>query len=721
MLSMIPLHVLLIFSLVSLTFPKDQLAALPTYVINPTFPVSRILYDDEHPPESEGNRHKFVLPSYIFDKLTEFKYFYNFLSEVYLDDYANGIDQESLASEEVSMDESGVRKEFPHKPLITTSLTPLGFTTLSSSNADVMPIASSHDPDGIPHDGYQAALSFCNNYRLPLKECIDQTAVKLIGLGAPIHSGNIYLFGKNPNFAYSLAKKLFDSDKGGNCVKVLERVFTVLGMEFGPDVLFKDAAVKHQRGFEMYALLGACHFGNNDHLGAERIFKEIFALFPNNSDILLNYITTQVLKGDRGMVLELQNKMESLEEKVPPFTLAQMYQERAVLEFEDLEYGDALVAKQSLARSLETLTIAEADEEFMKYNDQGFLNFNKFSIYNHAANADILLGNFREAKEILLAALSVINTDVQALSNLQMVEFLITLVDHNNAIATAVAKSGEEKPYSLLDGTGPPLFFVTFASDITKCGLKRLQRSAKYHDVNFSILGNNVKKNDWENGMKLKLLKEFSSSVNPDAVVVVVDGYDVVLSGNAGEFFNRYQKLVNRFGLVGNDGEKQNQPEPVIFQADSTFYCPMVDKEENSNVVKNYPPAPTIVRYLSSGGIMGSARAITKLIKKVEKFSLVDWQSKSDQSLFIRWQVENFLSDEKDEEVMIVIDHFQELFSGNGGRVQQKDFDIVGGKLHNKVTDSYPVMFHTPGKDKFQLEMYKLSEMGWNNDIMVCY
>ena len=71
------------------------------------------------------------------------------------------------------------------------------------------------------------------------------------------------------------------------------------------------------------------------------------------------------------------------------------------------------------------------------------------------------------------------------------------------------------------------------------------------------------------------------------------------------------------------------------------------------------------------------------------------------------------------DSVKIIVDHWQTVFSGNGGRVFL-DFDVVGGRLHHKVTDSFPVMLHCPGLKKNQMEMKRLKEMGWEADVMDC-
>ena len=74
---------------------------------------------------------------------------------------------------------------------------------------------------------------------------------------------------------------------------------------------------------------------------------------------------------------------------------------------------------------------------------------------------------------------------------------------------------------------------------------------------------------------------------------------------------------------------------------------------------------------------------------------------------------------EENETIDVIVDHYQTLFSGNGGRLN-RDFGIKNNKLYNEATGSFPVMFHAPGRVSFQREMYKLLDMEWDNMFRRC-
>jgi len=282
--------------------------------------------------------------------------------------------------------------------------------------------------------------------------------------------------------------------------------------------------------------------------------------------------------------------------------------------------------------------------------------------------------------------------------------------------ALALSPLDVEVITSLDHATSPPKTaapnFVTFASEVTKCELQRLVQSGTFHGVTFDVLGHDVSTASWKNGMKLQLLLQYVTALDPAEMVVVVDGYDVVLAGTPAQFVSKFNQLAKQV---------DDTPE-VVFQADYTFYCPLKNSTASAYYASNYPPAPTVYKYLSSGGIVGKAEDIATLVETVVgRYTNDEWESKSDQSLFIRYLVDG---NEKGPghspgDVRIVVDHYQSLFSGNGGRVG-RDFDVVEGRIHHKVTDTFPVMFHCPGRTKNQREMMKLLNEGWNNHIIDC-
>ena len=383
-------------------------------------------------------------------------------------------------------------------------------------------------------------------------------------------------------------------------------------------------------------------------------------------------------------------------------TEAWIHQERARAEYEGGEEGGAAEAVKHATVSIEILS--EIDHNLAESPSPSSAAASK-QLHEHLFLARLLRGQ----------ALLSLNRHEAAAEDLRAARELRP--ESSEAITSCKqAERGEvpflEPPRGRIQSAGktlspPPVHFVTFASDPDKCELSRLLRSASSKGVSFKVLGTGVATSRWKNGMKLELLRDFARSVEEGSRVVVVDGYDVVLAGTAEEFHERFDTLVEPGGPK------------VVFQADFTFYCPLNEPATEAGYAVDYPPAPTAYRYLSSGGMMGLASDMAELVERVlELYTNDEWETRSDQSLFIRYLVDKHRG-AVDGRVDILVDHHQVLFSGNGGRVN-KDFDIVDGRLHHKVTGTFPVMFHAPGRTMNQREMMKLVREGWNNDVVDC-
>ena len=103
------------------------------------------------------------------------------------------------------------------------------------------------------------------------------------------------------------------------------------------------------------------------------------------------------------------------------------------------------------------------------------------------------------------------------------------------------------------------------------------------------------------------------------------------------------------------------------------------------------------------------------------------WDARDDQTLFHRLFVDQAARGSSSRVNAsgatvpeIILDYWQEAFGNTGGRQHEGDFDITGGRLHNRVTDTHPVVLHCPGADAYQAEMYDLSVAGWSTPVVVC-
>lgn len=96
----------------------------------------------------------------------------------------------------------------------------------------------------------------------------------------------------------------------------------------------------------------------------------------------------------------------------------------------------------------------------------------------------------------------------------------------------------------------------------------------------------------WSNGSsKLRLLRDYLASRPAEQLVCALDGYDVILTGTPGQVLQRYR----RFSSGG--------PSPVVFSSDTVFFS----RHSNASAcARDYPPSPTMYRFLNSGSLMGA-------------------------------------------------------------------------------------------------------------------
>ena len=260
--------------------------------------------------------------------------------------------------------------------------------------------------------------------------------------------------------------------------------------------------------------------------------------------------------------------------------------------------------------------------------------------------------------------------------------------------------------------------FVTFATDTSNCGLQRLLASAQGFGIAITVLPDKDQ-DTWTNGRKLELLAEHARQLQPDDVLVTVDGYDVVFATGATNTIKRKLDAVLKEG-------------GVLFSADQTFY--FVGDDEDC-YGRHYPGehlAP--YRFLNSGSLAGTAADVAALAASaLADFAPPDWDGTSDQTLLHRIYVEQrhlakhgrpspCATGKTDATALptIVLDTDQVLFGNTGGRAFLRDFTILDGRLHNALTDTFPAVLHAPGQRRFRADFDRLHSLGWDAHVIPC-
>jgi len=631
------------------------------------------------------------------------------------------------------------------------------------------------------------SVEFCTHYHLG-DRCVVDVAVRLVKLGAGAigsrssgeggESGKIISHGIDI-YLREFARGLFEAGEYRAAKELLEFMLGELSLMRGEDLKsqegdfscfsISDDGVANADGtdekktngeilkngdgnlVDVYSLLAASFHSLDDYRSASSIYDCLVSLSPFDASLLLNWgialSSGGLLEEGREKLsrgVELLRKMNGGEEVG---TMGMLLHEMGMV---DYEQGDLESALNCFQQSWEVKR---------KLVEKGVFP-SSIGIDDTLLRMGMTLIEMKEyerAEEVLVEAEQANENNVDIIAKKQE-----AVLRRNGLILPPPVTTQEPPVQSIIDEKGA-VRFVTFASDPTKCELKRLLDSALHQGIQFTVLGaqgNKKSSNDsvghgadkparqsrpWRNGDKLRLLRDFAESMPTDTIIVVVDGYDVVLSGTPSEFMSRYR------ALIGGKEEGDSDKEFIVFQADYTFYAPMNSVSLSARLAREYPTVGegggTIFRFLSSGGIMGNAGSLKALVGEVvdrwvggDEGDAEDgeWWVGSDQSLFIRWLVEdhqneiNRIECPSDEatttcptngqnrsNIKILVDTHQTLFSGNGGRYN-RDHEIRQGRLFNNATGSFPVMFHAPGRKRFQKEMGRLKEEGWATNFRDC-
>ena len=188
---------------------------------------------------------------------------------------------------------------------------------------------------------------------------------------------------------------------------------------------------------------------------------------------------------------------------------------------------------------------------------------------------------------------------------------------------------------------------ATFASD-ARCGLRRLLQSAAAQvglQQATAVLAPAADER-WSNGLKLRLLARHARQLPPTALLLVVDGFDVVLCGDAAQLERAWHRFEHRSqrrrrrrrprrrdeprggderaseGISdesendSNDSADVEGPGRVLVSADQTFYFRGAQEQCYG---ERYPAAQprSPYRFLNSGSLLGRARDVAALCEWV--------------------------------------------------------------------------------------------------------
>uniref|UniRef100_A0A8D3ANE0 procollagen-lysine 5-dioxygenase n=1 Tax=Scophthalmus maximus TaxID=52904 RepID=A0A8D3ANE0_SCOMX len=224
------------------------------------------------------------------------------------------------------------------------------------------------------------------------------------------------------------------------------------------------------------------------------------------------------------------------------------------------------------------------------------------------------------------------------------------------------------------------LLVLTVATQETD-GFHRFMESANYFNYTVKVLGMG---DAWKGGdvghsigggQKVRLLKEamWALADQEDLVVLSVDSYDLIFAGGPEEILRKFQQANHK----------------VLFAAEGLIW-------PDKRLADKYPSVRSGKRYLNSGGIIGYATYINRIV------SQWDLHDNDDDQLFY---TKIYVDPLQRQTLNMTLDHKCQIFQNLNGAVDEVllKFGTDRVRVRNTVYDSLPVVVHGNGNTKMYL------------------
>ncbi|XP_071383665.1 procollagen-lysine,2-oxoglutarate 5-dioxygenase 2 isoform X2 [Centroberyx affinis] len=224
------------------------------------------------------------------------------------------------------------------------------------------------------------------------------------------------------------------------------------------------------------------------------------------------------------------------------------------------------------------------------------------------------------------------------------------------------------------------LLVLTVATEESD-GFLRFMQSANYFKYTVKVLGMGA---EWKGGdvgrsigggQKVRLLKEAMEGLadQDDLVVLSVDSYDLIFAGGPEEILRKFQQANHK----------------VLFAAEGLIW-------PDKRLADKYPSVRSGKRFLNSGGIIGYAPYINKV---VAQWNLHD---NDDDQLFY---TKIYLDPLQRGTLNMTLDHKCQIFQNLNGAIDEVllKFGTDRVRVRNTVYDALPVVVHGNGNTKMYL------------------
>ncbi|XP_006895182.1 PREDICTED: procollagen-lysine,2-oxoglutarate 5-dioxygenase 2 [Elephantulus edwardii] len=209
-------------------------------------------------------------------------------------------------------------------------------------------------------------------------------------------------------------------------------------------------------------------------------------------------------------------------------------------------------------------------------------------------------------------------------------------------------------------------------------------QSAKYYNYTVKVLG---QREEWRGGdginsigggQKVRLMKEAMEQYasQEDLVVLFTECFDVLLAGGPEEVLKKFQKANHK----------------VVFAADGILW-------PDKRLADKYPVVHIGKRYLNSGGFIGYAPSISRI---VQQWNL---QDNDDDQLFY---TKIYIDPVQREAINITLDHKCKIFQTLNGALDEVVLKFENGKARakNVFYETLPVVLNGNGPTKIVLNYF---------------
>jgi len=246
---------------------------------------------------------------------------------------------------------------------------------------------------------------------------------------------------------------------------------------------------------------------------------------------------------------------------------------------------------------------------------------------------------------------------------------------------------------------------VSYETDKDDIHVDNLTRMLQKNNYNYKVLGNGEKWRSWYG--RALAYEKYLDQLPPDTYVLLCDGRDVLINEDSNTFISKAISMRSKYGnkiIVGTE------PTCCVGNLDSVYKASNIE-ENNIDFVINYmkqqednAKSKNVTNkfyYINFGLLFGTAKELSQLFKLINVRENLD-----DQALTHKIFYEN--------PDLLFLDHNHELFS-NASHFQGKEarvtddtynnnmcyffWDNYNNKFKNTITNTYPSIIQTPGKN----------------------